>query len=321
MIFRKTRKKIKKDFVKTRKRIKNAKSLQGITKKQRLTYPKLVACLSIFFEKIIQKFSKSKKSNSNTSQKKNNITSKSPLSTKVVLDASITRTQNLTKFLDALSSYVFILTNMTIVELNKLKKYPDISGNNARYILNLATKKQDKFEVIFLEETKLSVDDSIVQYCVDNIDTTLLLTADKGMASNAKKLGVETKYIDCVGNISEPKFNLVTLFSARMLGNKLLISTFTSARKSIRVLSNDKTYEEGLIELKSGDNILIASNKKDYITFSHYKIISIRPENNCQLIFSKRIYERKDINSLPKAEYKNFIRNFNHNLQNQLIYH
>lgn len=49
--------------------------------------------------------------------------------------------------------------------------------------------------------------------------------------------------------------------------------------------------------------------KTDYITFAHYKIISLHEENNCKLIYSRRLYDYNNID-VPKAEYKAFIKDF-----------
>ena len=62
-------------------------------------------------------------------------------------------------------------------------------------------------------------------------------------------------------------------------------------------------------ELKIGDNVFIASKKDDCITFAHYKMISVEATNNCELIFSRRIYDYSKPD-LPKIVYKNFFKDF-----------
>lgn len=112
---------------------------------------------------------------------------------------------------------------------------------------------------------------------------------------------------------SEPKFDtnskISTLFPANRIGNKLLISKFLTPTMSIRVCSNSLEYNDGIIELNVGDDVFIATKKPDYITFAHYKIISLYSENNCELIYSKRFYDYNDID-VPEIAYKSFIKDF-----------
>ena len=65
----------------------------------------------------------------------------------------------------------------------------------------------------------------------------------------------------------------------------------------------------------SSNVVFISSKKPDYITFAHYRIISLYAENNCELIYSKRFYDNNDID-VPKPAYTSFIKDFKlrHNL-------
>jgi len=110
-------------------------------------------------------------------------------------------------------------------------------------------------------------------------------------------------------NQRSTKFKIITLFPARRIEGQLLISEFQTATRSICVCSNGREYEDGVRRLEIGDDVYIATKKLDYITFAHYRIISLYAKNNCELIYYKRIYDYKHID-LPKPSYKSFINNF-----------
>ena len=78
------------------------------------------------------------------------------------------------------------------------------------------------------------------------------------------------------------------------------------------LISNGLEYTDGEHALKIGDDIYLATKKPEYMTFAHYQITSLSAENNCKLIYSKRIYKAAEILNLPKAGYKSFMRAFKH---------
>lgn len=108
---------------------------------------------------------------------------------------------------------------------------------------------------------------------------------------------------------------IMTLLSANRIGNKLLISNFQTDTRSICVCSEGLEYNNGIRELKVGDDVFISSKKPDYITFAHYRIISLYAENNCELIYFKRFYDYNNID-VPNSAYNSFIEDFKlrHNL-------
>lgn len=240
-----------------------------------------------------------------------------------VIDASITGIKSLRDNISKVCSTKskIILTSITIKELEKIQKFDNLKGKDARYILALAAENHTSFESVLIDETFDTPDDCIVHYCAKNKNQVTLLTSDKTMALKARMYGVQVHYlkqgISSNNNhiVKQSNSKIKTLFPARRIANKLLISRFHTNTISIRVYSDGVEYTDGVIELKIGDDVFIASKKPEYITFAHYKMISLYCENNCELIFSKRFYDYNDID-VPKVEYKTFLKNFKrrHNL-------
>lgn len=101
------------------------------------------------------------------------------------------------------------------------------------------------------------------------------------------------------------------MFFANKYGNKLILPLSQTFFKSICIYSNGVEYTSGNIELHIGDDIYIATKKPQYITFAHYQMISLDLENNCKLIFHRRIYtgDNNKLNLL-KPSYKSFVKDF-----------
>lgn len=240
-----------------------------------------------------------------------------------VIDASITGIKSLRDDISKIfaTKSKIILTSITIKELEKLQKFNDLQAIDARYLLALAAENNTIFESVLIDETFDTPDDCIVHYCAENKNHVTLLTSDKTMALKARMYGVQVSYFkqDISSNnnhiVKQSNSKIHTLFPARRIANKLFISGFHTDTISICVYSDGVEYTDGVLELKIGDDVFVASKKTEYITFAHYKIISLYSENNCELIFSKRFYDYNDID-VSKAEYKAFIKDFKyrHNL-------
>lgn len=235
-----------------------------------------------------------------------------------VIDTSITGIENLREYLSkiCLTQAKLILTSVTIKELEKMQNFKDIDGNDARYILALAVENHNSFETVLIDETLDTPNDCIIKYCADHKESVTLLTSDKTMALKARMYSVQVHYFKQTKptanskTISHTNSNKVrTLIPANRIGNKLLISNFQTNTMSIRVCSNNLEYNDGIRELNVGDDVFIATKKSDYITFAHYKMISLYAENNCELIYSKRFYDYNDID-VPDSAYKSFIKDF-----------
>lgn len=233
-----------------------------------------------------------------------------------VLDASICGIENLKDILSSIfaKNAKIILTSITIKELKKLQEFKDIAAKDAKYILTIAAENYENFRKVLIDETFESPDECIIKYCADHKQDIVLLTADKMMALNARILGVKTQYYKHNNNSRYSKVQAttyaVTLLAARTIGDKLVVCDFENNYRSVLIISNGIEYTKGEYELKIGDDVYIATNKTQYMTFAHYQIISLTPKNNCKLVYSRRIYSASEIDCLTKAGYKSFMRDF-----------
>ena len=182
----------------------------------------------------------------------------------------------------------------------------------------MAAENSNSFENVLIDETLDTPDDCIIKYCADNKDRVTLLTSDKTMALKARMYAVQVQYFKQTKNSSTntmPRINyptnskIRTLIPASRIGNQLLISNFHTHNMSICVCSNGLEYTDGIKELKVGDDVFIATKKADYITFAHYRMVSLYAENNCELMYSKRFYDYSNFD-VPKAAYKSFLKDF-----------
>lgn len=106
--------------------------------------------------------------------------------------------------------------------------------------------------------------------------------------------------------------SLNTLYSVKFANGRLILPIVNNNYRSTIVMSDGIEYSTGEHQLKIGDDVYIATNKIDYLTFAHYKITSLTEENNCNVVFYKRFTNLNDNfkYSLPRAEYKTFMRDF-----------
>jgi len=236
-----------------------------------------------------------------------------------VIDASITGIENLQDIISKilLSKEKIILTSLTIKELSKLQRFKDIYGKDAEYILTMAAENPDNFESVLIDETLDTPDNCIIKYCADNKENVILLTSDKEMAVTARGYSIKVQYFKKSKTQVNSKTTYTnnskirTLIPAKRVGNKLLLSNFQTNTMSICVYSDGLEYNDGIRELKVGDDVFISTKKSDYITFAHYRIISLYAENNCKLMYSKRFYDYTNID-VPTDSYMSFIKSFMH---------
>lgn len=237
-----------------------------------------------------------------------------------VIDASITGAKDLRENLTKLctTQAKIILTSITIKELEKLQKFKNIIGNDARYILNLAIENSNSFKIVLIDESFDTPDECIIEYCKEYKDSITLLTAKETMVLKAKLHNIQVHFFkkeptstEASKVIASESSNIRTLLPARRVANKLFLSTFKTNTMSIVVYSKGKKFNDGIAELEVGDDVFLSTKKADYITFAHYKMLNLYSENNCELIFSKRIYDYNDI-ELPQPEYEDFVEEFKH---------
>lgn len=199
-----------------------------------------------------------------------------------------------------------------------------------------------------LHLSHIEPDDHIIQYCVDNKDRVTLLTSDKKMALKARMCGVQTEYFVLpsqspkitevttseapkseVATSDEPKnatqsftvpqtsgvlpqrfnrYEVRTLPGAQYFGSKLTFSDFHSKKMSARVFANGMEYNSGMVNLKVGDDIYIATKETKGILFSHYKMSSISSEDNCRVVFSTLISLHSQMSRITNKRYATFLR-------------
>lgn len=233
-----------------------------------------------------------------------------------VVDASITGIEDLENILSNLcvDNSKIVLTSVTIKELEKMQKFHDICGMNARHILAMAAENPNSFHTVLIDESLETPDDSIVAYCAENKNKVTLLTSDKTMVLKARMYGVQTQYfkykklIDPITN--HPYEHPKTLLAVRNIEGRLVIPEFYNENRSILLISDGVEYSDGVHEVKIGDDVYIATKKPNYMTFAHYRLITLDTQNNSRLIYSARIYNKSEILDLPNANYKSFMRDF-----------
>lgn len=351
-IYKRTQKEIEKDCKRLKEAAKTAKTMKELEDLTGLSYIMINTTLSkhpTIFKRIKEQLAVNKENAILQAQKQKKLEKKAKIEEKTkndamiketkqdeivtsnkddefcgfVIDASIMGIENLRDILLKIceTQAKLILTSVTIEELDRMQKFKDIQGNDARYILALAAEMSDSFINVLIDETLDTPDDCIIKYCEENKKNVTLLTADKKMALKARMYFVEVQYFKKTTSnvntkaLSHANSKVRTLIPANRIGNKLFISNFQTYTMSIRVCSNGIEYNDGVRELNIGDDVFIATKKAEYITFAHYKMISLYAENNCRLIYSKRIYNYSDI-EVEEAVYKSFIKDFkfSHNL-------
>lgn len=335
---RRSRQIIEADLKKIQDASEIAKSMAEIEKITGLSNMKIQTTLSkkpTISKKVKEKIAKNKELTKK--RREQEINAKKNNFSEFVIDASITGNDNLNEVIsECLSKGKIILTSVTIRELENLQLRLNKVGKDARYILSIAAEDEVKFETVLIDENLDIPDDCIIQYCARNKDKMTLVTSDKTMALKARMYSVKVQYIrknekkvlnanvNAIKKVSKPILNnkniryserTKTLVPANKIGNKLIISKFETYTMSIRVYSYGLEYNEGPIELKIGDDVYVSTQKNNYITFAHYRITSLASENNCELIYSRRVYDLNNID-VPRAAYKTFIKDFkvNHNL-------
>ena len=164
---------------------------------------------------------------------------------------------------------------------------------------------------MLIDESYDTPDDCIIQYCAKNKENVILVTSDNEMVLKARMYGIQIHYMKQKPEVN--KNSEKTLYYTHRINNKLYIPLLKNNNIEIRVFSNGIEYKEGEAELKIGDDVFIACKKPEYITFAHYKMTSLYVENNCRLVYSKRIYGNENID-MSNAAYKSFLREFKHRL-------
>lgn len=232
---------------------------------------------------------------------------------RIVIDASICGTNDVIGKLKKIceTKGKIILTSITIRELERMQKFADKAGADARRILAMAAIKSDCFESVSIKEIQDTPDDCIVDFCRDK--DVILMTADKTMALKARMYGIQEQFLIQSINTTIKEEGVYTLFATQGVDQEISIDIDNfkiNKLKSIRVISDNIEYDTGIIKLKVGDEVLIATQKYTYVSFAHYRLIKLDLVNNCEIIYQKRIYNLEKVSFLPKASYKSFLKDF-----------
>ena len=285
-----------------------AYSLEQVTKATGLTYQMIQATLvaSGSKERVYELLKQSKKKYKN----KPEILEKK----EIVIDASVAgNTEIVQNLKEAISKgNKVVITSATNRELKMLARTRDSVGITAGIITSLAAEDPENFICKRVEPIlNESVDDAIVKFCKQEEGPVELWSGDKEMVLNARSFGINARYFAQIessnGMMITENPNIRTLYDADYENNRLIIKETVFKNKCIEVTSDAYIYDVGPIELKVGDDIYIAKFNKGKIKFIHYKVISLEPVNNAELVYQTELRGTRRINKVPK-DYQVFLR-------------
>ncbi len=271
---KRTQKEIEKDCNKIKEAAKTAVSIRDIERETNLSYAEIKTTLlkhPIIFKRIKEQLAVNKKqakienqrkkeeekvAKAERKSKKESKTIIGPekmvqnIPKKYVIDASITGIKSLRDDISKIcaTKSKIILTSTTIKELEKMQKFRDTDGIDARYILAVAAENSTSFETVLIDENFGIPDDCIVHYCAENKESVILLTSDKTMALKARMYDVQVHYLkqDIVSNnkpiMKQPNSKIRTLIPAKRVANKLLISTFHTYTCKIYISCSSRKF-------------------------------------------------------------------------------
>lgn len=245
--------------------------------------------------------------------------------TKYVIDASVAETwgiiERLTKMCEQHKKIV--LTCVTLRELDRMQKCSNFGANNARKILSLAAEHEENFKSMDIDVNDAIPDDCIIRYCESHKRSVVLLTGDKVMAINARKKGIKTEFIKQDERVTKIKLQekykqkkekeeddgISTLYQAKLIAGNLIMTDMHTQKRSTYVRSDGKVYNQGMKELKIGDDVYIITDKIEYISLLHFKMISLKKKNHSKLVYVKNVYYPYDLSD-TSGEYKPFLEEF-----------
>lgn len=329
---KRTQKEIENDCKRLKEAAKTATSIKDLERKTKLSYQEIKTTLSkhpIIHNRIIEQIAQNKKHAKELKDLKDQEGLDKAEETKkevkdeekrrFVIDASITGIETLREDIAKICSTnsKIILTSVTVKELKMMQEFEDEQAKDANFILRQAVENEEDFEAVLIDESYDTPDECIVQYCAKNKGNVTLLTSDKEMVLRARMYSIHVCYMkqkteNSKGN-AKPNSDIKTLTLAQRTKGKLYMPLLRKNTIEVRVYSDGIEYKEGEAELKIGDDVYIACKKPEYITFSHFKIVSLYAENNCRLIYGRRIYEDEDIN-MTNSSYKSFLKDFKRRL-------
>ena len=304
---RRTQSQIEKDYKIIREAAKTAKSFKELEKITGLKHSEIHTSLSKHpraYERIKKIFADYGKSSGIEPKSLPADTTKNA----IVIDTSIMGIEGIEKLLENEKSHI-ILTSVVVKELSQMQHFEDATAMRARHILAMPADYEDKFIHELIDETFETADQCILEYCKQNSNNVTLYTADKEMYNFAKIYKIPVKLFKLSETTKKNK--ITTLRGTIKLGEHLMVDldSKNTPFRSVRVISDGNSHDQGIVNLKVGDSVLLASKKREgYIAFAHYKIISLWKENNALIAFTRRL---NDLSKLDfNHEYKSFLRDF-----------
>lgn len=215
----------------------------------------------------------------------------------VILDSSIAGIPNILNLLKfEFSDRVKVLTTITVSELEKMKKYKNFAGINAAKILKMAADDEESFRSYYVCIKGNNAHMSFLRFCEEHKDRAILLTANTGMAVNARALKVKTRFImkDYTDKEAQQQFksctkqSIITLFDTWKFGNQLFLRNYPCKK----IFVNGILLMDRIHELNVGDDIFIIKKNVEYSTFSHFRIIALQENDNASFIYGIRLYKK-----------------------------
>ena len=262
-----------------------------------------------------------------------------------VIDTSIAGNDDIVKNISDLcvKGKRIYITTTTVDELIKLVDNRDCdTAATARKLLKLSSiTYKDSFEVIDTSEytginshinQELGICDSrILQFCYENRDAVMLLTADRAMSLYARSLQINVMCLETrvsfikVKNVYLPdrpqnfSFESNPDYPALHIARQNVAMVINHPQNfeagiGIRVITSDnQELENGPIKLSMGDTIMIARiDPKNDIHFSVYKVVSLEePRGKYELIYSKLYHSYYTyFNVGGNSQYERFLMQF-----------
>lgn len=217
-----------------------------------------------------------------------------------------------------------LVSNLTIKELRKLKasKRGRDSEDASTILLRLA-KNHKPYESVFIKKTSTYVDDSIIEYCEQRKDEVVLFTADQEMAALARGKGITVDFFervpiefDVIPNgftiNADNMGKIITLDAINYVAGDLTIRLNNIAnQKNMAIITQRKqpTAKRKPVFLSVGDEIFIAKLRDNCVILSHFKVCKLSKKDNCEVVFSAKIFNKNGVENLPRDEYKKITRN------------
>lgn len=276
---------------------KNVKTLQQIAEKMGISVSKVRKSLE-------------KNCDIASAVKKNLKDNKSKETINIVLDSSMISTRDLFKVLEEqVEKGCHII--MTQPTLDWLEKSINISDNRSEkqklYKLEeLFDKRQDVYHIKPMEEKFYDFSENICQFCLLNPGKNILYTANRKQYLLAKNMyNIPAEIFKKLYNYNiQQDPNKVKLCPMKRKEGMLYYPILQSSRKYTQYWcqSGERIDDDGLVRLHKGDNILICTEKDQFITFVHYRIYD--PDiGMAKRVYSERISKKTYVVQTQKAEY------------------